>query len=89
MEANRKTVDVRNGPLNNMKTGDIVVFYGWQWEARYRVTDLRRYPNLDALLAAEDLQQILPGANEQQARAAAAQMLNPNRPLIAIEFAPS
>lgn len=66
----RKTVEGRknNPPWSNIKSGDVLQFKGKGGEsASAKVTDVKRYKNLDKYFAAEGLETTLPNVEDVQA----------------------
>jgi ASC-1-like (ASCH) protein len=89
--AGRKTVEVRVGYANitRLQPGDVLVLND---RHRYIVTAVRRYPDFEALVAAEDPAAIAPDLPDRAALLAACRAIYPAEKealgVVALEIAP-
>ncbi len=87
----RKTVEVQVGYPNikRLQPGDILLL---NEQYRYRIIAIRRYPNFEEMVAAEDVAAIAPDLSDRAALLAACRALYPSEKeqlgVIALELAP-
>ena len=89
--AGRKTVEVRvaYSNINRLEPGDILLLND---RHRYTIIAIRRYPDFEAMVAAEDLATIAPDLPDQEALLSACRAIYPPEKevlgVVALEIAP-